>query len=366
MAQITRTYNGIRSGDELVKQQVEYKDPGREGQNVIWDFGKLQSINDEYTLSYSLPYLSSESTYVMGKDTIKVADVNEDNQYIIGIEHNTMYYYQQKNNELLLLGHENPTTLLQYVKPMVVINYPMNFDDQITNLYTSEGAYSSRIAFTSQGQNQIKADSYGMMILPSGDTLKHVLRTKTIQTINELIKGIGDQKDIEVNTILETYKWYAKGYRYPIFETVQVTDQKDTVNAEPFSTAFFFPPQEHLYLDNDPENSAVLDSLWNIEVDKDRGYEIIPPTNDDLNFTYNFYPNPVVNTLTIEYYLERNTDVNISILNISGQLIKTLNKPRQVSGIHIEQIDFSTYTSGTYIISISTGKNVYSNKIIKR
>lgn len=35
MSQITKNYNGIRSGDELLKQQVEYKDPGREGQNVI-------------------------------------------------------------------------------------------------------------------------------------------------------------------------------------------------------------------------------------------------------------------------------------------------------------------------------------------
>jgi len=35
-----------RVGDELIKQQVEYKDPGRSGDNVLWDFSRLTSIND--------------------------------------------------------------------------------------------------------------------------------------------------------------------------------------------------------------------------------------------------------------------------------------------------------------------------------
>ena len=34
-AQIVQRYNSLRSGDEIIKQQVEFKDPGREGENVI-------------------------------------------------------------------------------------------------------------------------------------------------------------------------------------------------------------------------------------------------------------------------------------------------------------------------------------------
>jgi hypothetical protein len=50
-SQITYKNNCIRSGDETVKEQVEFKDPGRSGENVIWNFSELKAINSEYKLS---------------------------------------------------------------------------------------------------------------------------------------------------------------------------------------------------------------------------------------------------------------------------------------------------------------------------
>lgn len=37
-SQLTSSLNMFRAGDVISKQQVEYKDPGRSGQNVLWDF----------------------------------------------------------------------------------------------------------------------------------------------------------------------------------------------------------------------------------------------------------------------------------------------------------------------------------------
>lgn len=108
--QITLQYNGIRPGDEIIKQQVDYKDPGRDGENVIWDFSKLKSINDQYTLTYKSPEPFNDTIYKMGKDIIKKRDIDPAS-LVIGIEHNTMYYFKQTSNKLEVLGHENPTTL---------------------------------------------------------------------------------------------------------------------------------------------------------------------------------------------------------------------------------------------------------------
>lgn len=369
VGQITATYNSIRPGDELIKQQVQYKNPGREGNNVIWDFGKLESINDQYNLIYSNPYLIEDSYYVMGKDSLYTNQLDTNTQLVIGTEHNTMYYYKQSDKEQLLFGHENPTTLLKYTDPVKVYQYPLNYGESFSGEFSSAGTYSSRIDFESNGKYQSKADAFGVLVLPSGDTLKHVLRIKTIQNIEEVVKGTGNQEDLHIQTLLENYKWFAKGYRYPIFETIRTINKQDSTgqDQEYFATAFFFPPQEHLYLDNDPGNEAILDSLWNAEIGK-VDPEITDPDNPNPEtiFTYNFYPNPVINNLTVEYYLERSSDVNISLYNTQGQLMKTINRPRQATGIHSEQVDFSSYTSGTYIISISTGYNVYSNKIVKK
>jgi len=38
--------NMFRANDLIFKQQVEYKDPGRSGANVLWDFSQLDVVNE--------------------------------------------------------------------------------------------------------------------------------------------------------------------------------------------------------------------------------------------------------------------------------------------------------------------------------
>ena len=56
--QITRENNSVRNGDEIIKQQMQYKDPGRSGENVIWDFSMLKAVNPKYKLTFVLRNLS--------------------------------------------------------------------------------------------------------------------------------------------------------------------------------------------------------------------------------------------------------------------------------------------------------------------
>lgn len=362
--QINQQHNLLRPGDEIIKQQVDYKDPGRSGENVIWDFGKLKSVNDEYSLVYTSPVLQESSYYVMGYDTIQYNNTNQ-NSLIIGTEHNTMYYYQLKDNQLLLLGHENPTNLLHYTQPVVAATYPTNYKQSQTNSYQSEGIYSGKIPFDTKGSITTQADAYGAIILPSGDTLNHVLRIKTIQSISEIIRSINPAMNDSLEMVVESYKWYSKGYRYPIFETIKAINTSDTTNVQEYQTAFFFPPQEHLYLDDDKENLAVLDSLWNLDHNKEIDN---PITNQEteIKLSYNFYPNPVESQLTLEYYLESLTTVNVTIYSMEGKLIKSLAIGRKDKGLHTEYIDCSNLAKGTYILRFEAGSEVMSDKFIKK
>ena len=362
--QINLQHNGLRSGDEIIKQQVDYKDPGREGENVIWDFGKLKSVNDEYSLVYSSPVLQENSYYVMGYDTIQSKNTDQ-NSLIIGTEHNTMYYYQLKENQLLLLGHENPTNLLHYTQPVVAATYPTNYKQNQTNSYQSEGIYSGKIPFDTKGTITTLADAYGAIILPSGDTLSHVLRIKTVQSISEIIQSINPAMNDSLEMVVVSYKWYSKGYRYPIFETIRAINTTDTLNTQEYQTAFFFPPQEHLYLDDDKDNLAVLDSLWDLEHKKDIDNPITNPDNG-MKLAYNFYPNPVQSQLTLEYYLESATTVNVTIYSMEGKLIKKQEIGKLDKGLHTEYIDCSNLAKGTYILRIEAGSEVMSDKIIKK
>lgn len=371
-SQLTFQHNGLRAGDEIIKQQVEYKNPGRGGKHVIWDFGKLKSVNDEYTLSYTSPYLFNDSIYILGGDTLnlKREKVLKD-QIIVGTEHNTMYYFKQKENQLLLLGYENSTTLLKYINPTEVMSYPINYGEGVKTNYQAKGVYSSIIPFSLKGESRIQIDAFGVLVLPTGDTLEHVIRTKTLHYIEQVKTDDNGQDSIEMKTLVETFKWYAKGYRYPLFETIRTINPDDSTNIQEhnkkeFGTAFFFPPQEHLYLDNDKDNLAVLDSLWNLEHNNPNVEDLVENTDNSVKLSYNFYPNPVESRLTLELYLEKSSDVSISLFSMDGKLIIKESLGFKDKGLHVKYLDCTNLSKGTYIILIETNDKQTSDKLIKK
>lgn len=358
-AQLNLKHNGIRLGDKIIKQQVEYKEPGEAGINKLWDFSRLKTINDAYELTYSSPPIQGDSLYMMGNNHFDVKKTGT-NELIVGTEHNTIYYYRLKNDSLLLLGHENPAVRLQYTQPIVDMIYPTNYGQNVTVNYESAGLYSGTVNIHTKGSVQVRADAFGKMILPTRDTLQTVLRIKTTKLILDTLEEQPDSTSINKGTLQETYKWFTKGYRYPIFETVRNINLVD--RSEIFSTAFFFPPQDHYYLDNDPENLAILDSIWNV------AHNISETVNLDnnANLFYNYYPNPVESQLTIEYSLESPSTVNLEIYSMEGRLVKNKIIEKQDKGIYFEYLNCSSLSKGTYILRIKANNKSTSDKIIKK
>lgn len=366
--QLNTLHNHFRPDDVLIKQQVEFTDPGQVGENKLWDFSKVKTINDEYTLVYSLPPLLDDSIYIMGDMHFLKKDIH-DNELVVGTEHNTMYYYRLTNDSLLQLGHENPTIKLEYISPMTLMNFPLNYGQTVLSDYKSKGLYSSTVDMQSRGQMITSADAYGKMILPTGDTLSPVLRVKTIQTIldksaytlnPENIDTASEDQDKGIQ--LETCRWYSKGYRYPVFETVRSTKLND--NSEIFSTAFFFPPQDHLYLDTDPDNLALLEELWNMDKDKSNTNNPTAKTVTlDNLMSCKIYPNPVESQMNLEYDLKQDAKVSFELYSIEGLPIRKIKAQQKAAGTYAEAIDCSTLRPNNYILRI-IANNLFVNEII--
>ncbi|MFV0539212.1 MAG: T9SS C-terminal target domain-containing protein [Dysgonomonas sp.] len=373
--QLNTLHNHFRSGDVLIKQQVEFADPGQAGENQLWDFSKVKTINDEYTLVYSLPPLLDDSIYIMGDMHFLKKDIY-DNELVVGTEHNTMYYYRLTNDSLLQLGHENPAIKLEYTSPMTLMNFPLNYGQTVISDYKSKGLYSSTVDMQSQGQMITSADAYGKMILPTGDTLSPVLRVKTIQTILDKSAYTQNPDNIETTTEpqntgiqLETCRWYSKGYRYPVFETIRSTKLAD--NSEIFSTAFFFPPQDHLYLDTDSDNLALLDELWKeTENNTNKNTKTTDPTAKTVTLdnlmTCKIYPNPVESVMNMEYELKENADISFNLYTIDGLPVKKINQRKQNTGIYYETIDCSNLYPKNYVLKITVNNLTVNEIIIKK
>ncbi len=311
--------NMFRANDTIVKQQIEFKDPGRAGENVFWDFGKLKTLDKGYSITYSE---TADSTGL-----------------IAGTEHQTRYFYELKNDSLLLRGYENPTTRMTYNLPETLLTYPFKYGDKIEGHFMGEGTYCDKLQVWAYGASVSHADAYGCLILPEGDTLRHVIRVNTRKLISEkiipLLPDSAEQRFVlspdSINyrlradsavLLIDTYKWYAAGYRYPVFETVSTRSSPASAKNECFTTAFYSPPEKQLYLRTDEKNDSLLSELREKDKLQERARQSGnnlegSVVNDNIEFTYNFYPNPVESQLNFEYYLSKDARVSFALHSIA-------------------------------------------------
>lgn len=76
------------------------------------------------------------------------------------------------------------------------------------------------------------------------------------------------------------------------------------------------------------------------------------------------YPNPFNPETIITYNLSKNVDVNLSVYNISGQLVTTLINQKQAAGEHTLKWNAKNLSSGIYIYQLRSGTLTQSRKMI--
>lgn len=341
---ITQELNLPHAGDVLFRQQIEYKDPGRAGENVIWDFGQMQPVNSEYMLIYMLPRTDLDGhTVFAGQDTFDIKDVAV-NKLFMRREHQTMYFEQLKDSALYLLGYQNRQDLMHHIEPLPQVKFPMNYGDSLFLNTKSEDIYAWQVPVSTRGTYTLTADACGMIVLPSGDTLTHVLRTHSVQNI--IGDSIRSMDSLYVNTVIEIYKWYARGWRYPVFETVRTVHKTDTVDV--FNTAFFFPPpQNDPYMTSDTANIRERERMLAEEIEQ----TVSMQENPWEGMYYNLFPNPVVTDLQFELYLPRACNqVRVQIRNKSGLLFIDRQMGTSPQGINSFAINMSSLMPDNYVI----------------
>ena len=79
---------------------------------------------------------------------------------------------------------------------------------------------------------------------------------------------------------------------------------------------------------------------------------------------YDMQPNPVSATAAIKYQLPEDQQVNISIYNIDGRLIKTVISGFRQAGIYQELINSKDYLPGNYIYKMTCGSFYNSKKFV--
>lgn len=347
--QITRQHNGLRPGDRLEKIQVEYIEPGVAGNGMIWDLRNRPLQGREYVVEFSLPKLYNDSVFVMGEDTFSRETVAPD-ELIIALEHHTAYYYRQTDSCLTMLGFVNAVNNTRYTGALHHLCFPLDTFRSECRSFHLVNLYSMSKESQAQGTMELSVDGYGMMILPSEDTLRGVTRVRTVQTT------IPREQDMNIAAplILESYRWYAPGYRYPILESVS-TKGIEPGATRSFATSFYFPPERHFYVDQENERVATR----SVGGGSSNG-RLIPWESG-----FRCYPNPVVRELVVEYVLNEAAEVQIRLFDAGGRVLLARPLGSRQAGVHTEPLDLTHLTPGSYVVELLRGATRESRTIIK-
>ena len=146
----------VRVNDEVKKQQVEYVAVDSTGQDMVWDLSEVELPKWTLTASYT----------------------EEDSRkgVVIGTERNTRYYYEPKPEALLLRGFENNLLKVEYDLPEVQLRMPIVYGSRHEGQFHGTSAYCEKVFSRTFGIYYVVVDGTGSMVLPSGDTLRHVSR----------------------------------------------------------------------------------------------------------------------------------------------------------------------------------------------
>lgn len=350
-----------RSGDLLHKVQLEYTTSGLNGLGVIWDFSKLKVSDNSYKVSY------------FGKiDSVLCLS-----------ESRTQFKYWLSADSLFLVGYENATVRIKNKLPALVFHYPFAYGDSIGAYFYGEGSYSHSLGITSYGFTSTVADGLGALLLPEGDTLRQVLRIRQCQYIDQVyytdiqnanlysdsVSCMSDTVQMWLKRNPATWhvvhcQWYAPGYRYPVFETFENSIYKSGSLYKHFNTAYYYPPAEQLYLENDPDNQVIRDRIAMAEKDThEQETKDFSSSWGDKRLKIN-YTLTSDKQLSLCYQVNQSVQFELILATISG--IVLYHQPVQTvsNGTYTERINLSLSGENEFILSTVTNGKQESQKII--
>ena len=102
--------------------------------------------------------------------------------------------------------------------------------------------------------------------------------------------------------------------------------------------------------------------IWTLNTDPFDNTSI--SSADLLAAEMNVYPNPALTNARIDYDLEETQRIRVSIFNLSGQQILSLDQGTRTEGSHSLELDVSTLNAGMYMIHLEGEKGRFVRKLI--
>ena len=326
---LTSALNMMRDSDVVEKQQLKFIDPGVNGKHVIWNFKDVKVLNKEYTVRYMR---ASDST-------------------LYEIEPELIRTYRLENDSLFMTSYQNPLTFLNYSSPILTMKFPFEYGGAYNFPFKGGGKYCGKNAIALSGSTNVSIDADGIIICSDKDTLRNVVRVHELRTSSmEMSKNLEmSDSTSQVVEIEDIYKWFARGYRYPVFETHTFSYFQNADMIKTMQTAFRCLPDKQKMLNDAANNKIAIQDSINGNSDKQDIIRFEVENND--------------NVVTLKYSLTQKAKVFAMISGVLGEVYRKVSRTDNPGEDYSLVLDCNGLRWGDYILYINVNGNVYSWKV---
>ncbi|HKI88255.1 MAG TPA: T9SS type A sorting domain-containing protein [Draconibacterium sp.] len=322
---LTYETNAYLIGDQnsyaMVKNINEVNE-GNSGADVIWNFTYLTS-GDSLT-SYLLDATQQEGYENFSESNIVIR------------ENGIKYFFSVSPTGMEEYGYIASNLVLKYDNPIKRFSFPFIYGENLEGPFSGEyiGLPNNHIS----GIYKSEIDGFGTLILPDNIVYKNVLRIRTSKKNDNLTA-----KEV-------SYRWYLKNtdpvLRYPLLSIYKIESE---------TNSFVRRAGYHIYTPGLVEKTGDKNGLF---VQK----EFNSP--EVSLFKLKIYPNPFIQTVTVDYELPEDAKVTIVVSDILGRKVEKLVDKAQKAGNYTAEFKENGASFVYFITTFIDGKIVNSKKLI--
>ena len=216
-----------------------------------------------------------------------------------------------------------------------------------------------------------------MSELPSGEVLRDVIRVHTHRTVGGKEIAAGDGQDIRAlknnilscaadsiehflsadtaQTVVDTYRWFAAGYRYPILRTVRVSDTDGNTLS---LAAYYFSPERQSEL-SDPDNERIRRQQQDDSGETDANGKESGKTDSPIDYSVNVSGH----SITIDYSLRAAANVRALLCDVRGMVYKSHTAANPAGSDYRLTLDCTGLRPGEYVLYLNVNGVVSSGKV---
>jgi hypothetical protein len=300
---LTATGTNPVIGESFTMNVSPYVNPGNSGTNQTWDLSSMSGTGGLTTV-----VTPASTTNGASFPASNIAWSNSSNPYIS--------YFKTSSTALQNYGTFS-STIMSYSNPEDMLHFPFSYTNTFSDTWATQFV-SGGYTFYRKGTTTVTADGYGTLITPS-TSYTNVMRVHFVQVYQDS-SFTGTPYIITYNN--NEYMWYKEGAHVQIATVYTLTSSA----GGPYTGATY--------------------------VSGDVGINNLT----DIISAFNLFPNPTSDFINIETQQKS----EIEILNIAGQLIKSITANENTTSM-----DISDFAKGMYFVKVKTEKGIAVKKFIK-